>query len=177
MALALVLVFLGVVFVLIRRKIDNEPLISPIVEITPTATPEAAPVASIGAVLGVATPSATPTKKITPKPTIKVTPKITPTPANSQDVNNFIERFSNQYGVDPNVIRHIAICESGFNSSATNGKYIGLFQFDTTTWINLRKVMGEETNPELRYSAEEAVQTVCYAISKGKSRLWPHCIP
>ena len=155
-------------------------LVSPVAEITaspsmtliPTASPSATPAA---------TPSAVLTIKITPnptkKPTLKVTAVPTPTAETSGEVNELINRFSAQYGVDPNVIRHIAICESGFRSNAKHGPYIGLFQFGETTWINIRKEMGEETNSDLRYSAEESVQTVAYAVSKGKGGIWPNCMP
>lgn len=174
--LTLGVLLLAVFFVGIRIKsVKKVLLISPAVSITPT--PEPTPTASESAVLAMtmtATPSATPTRQRTPTPT-KAVP--TPTPASSQEINGFIDRFAGQYGVDPNVIRYMALCESGFNSSATQGKYIGLFQFDATSWKNIRKQMGEPTDPYLRYSAEESVQTACYAISKGKGRMWPNCMP
>lgn len=126
-------------------------------------------------------PTPTPTNSPTPKPTNTPTPTPKPTPAippaTSAEVNGFIDRFSAQYGVDPNVLRHIAICESGFRSNAKNGPYIGLYQFGEITWKNLRKEFGEDTNSDLRYSAEESVQTAAYALSKGKSGIWPNCIP
>lgn len=174
--LSLLLVLLAFFLIGTRiKKTQREPLISPIISITPTIEPS--PTASESVVLAMTvttSPSATPTRLKTPTPT-KVTP--TPTRASSQEINGFIERFAQQYGVDPNVIRHMALCESGFNSSATNSKYVGLFQFDATSWKNIRKMMGEETDPDLRYSAEESVQTACYAISIGKRRMWPNCVP
>ena len=119
----------------------------------------------------------TPTSSPTVAPT--TTPKPIPTvaPASSQEVNAFIERFSVQYGVDPNVIRHLAICESGFRSNTIQGIYAGLFQFDPITWKNIRLEIGKDTNPDLRYSAEESVQTATYAYSKGKKGIWPNCFP
>jgi len=122
------------------------------------------------------TPTPLPTKSLTPTPTPTPTPIPQPT-TSSQEINGFIDRFSAQYGVDPNVIRHLAICESGFRSNAVNGIYVGLFQFNATTWKNIRKEFGEDVNPDLRYSAEESVQTACYALSKGKVRIWPNCQP
>lgn len=114
-----------------------------------------------------------------PKVLAKVTPLTTPTPspASSQDVNGFIDRFGSQYAVDQNVLRHIAICESGFNSSAINYIYVGLFQFDSTTWKNIRVEMGEDPAASLRFSAKDSVQTAAYALSKGKGGLWPNCYP
>jgi soluble lytic murein transglycosylase-like protein len=153
---------------------NQGPLISAVVEITE---------ASSSAVLSAtteATPSATITVKPTPTPTkVKPTPTPAPTPTASlsQEVSGFVDRFSAQYGVDPNVLRHVAICESGFRSNAKNGPYIGLFQFGATTWINIRKEMHEEASPDLRYSAEESMQTAAYVLSKGKGGIWPNCMP
>lgn len=116
-----------------------------------------------------ALPSATPAKTPTPQPTT--------TPVASSEVNSFIERFAAQYGVDANVLRYIAVCESGFKSNAESAGYMGLYQFGAITWKNLRTEFGEDTNPDLRYSAEESVQTAAYALSKGKSGIWPNCVP
>lgn len=89
----------------------------------------------------------------------------------------FIERFAGQYGVDPNVLRHVAVCESGFRADAINGPYAGLFQFNVNTWKNNRKLMGEDTNLDLRFNAEEATQTAAYLMSIGKRGIWPNCYP
>jgi len=165
-------------------------LVSPLVEVataspfvlasTASAIPSASP-SAVGASVemvsatssaSLAIPSGVVTLKLSPT---KVIP--TPSPAASKEINEYIDRFSSQFGIDPNVLRYVAICESGFRSNATNGKYAGLFQFDTTTWSNIRKEIGENPDERLRLSAEEAVQTAAYAISKGKERLWPNCIP
>src|SRR3989344_1856462 len=139
------------------------PTVTPVPSTTPTPLPSM-------------TPTPIPTK--TPKPTIIPTPfpTIIPQPAyTSQQINELIERFAVQYNVDPNVIRHIAICESGFNPSAVNGPYAGLFQFKGKTWSNSRIQMGEDSQPDLRFNAEEAIQTGAYLISQGKFYLWPNC--
>lgn len=139
-------------------------------EYTATSSPSLSPSKS---------PSPTPTSTPTPTPTPTKTPAPKPaiTPAASSEINSFIERFANQYGVDANVLRYIAICESGFRSNAKNGPYVGLYQFGVLTWKNIRAEFGEDTNPDLRYSAEESVQTAAYALSKGKSGIWPNCQP
>lgn len=137
--------------------------------ISPTAIPTSTP-----------SPTPTQTPSPTPKPTNTPTPTPTHTPqpkVSSQEIHALMERFSGQYGVDVNVLRHIAICESDFNPLAQNGKYAGLYQFDIITWQNNRRLMGEEINPDLRYNAEEAVQTAAFLISKGKRYLWPNCFP
>lgn len=124
------------------------------------------------------TPSPTPEPTVTPSPTPKPTPTPVPQPVYSpQEIHSFIERFSGQYGVDPNVIRHIAVCESGFNPSVANLSYAGLFQFGPNTWINYRQLMGEDADTDLRFNAEEAVQTAAFAYSMGDARIWPNCTP
>lgn len=144
-----------------KEKVLAEETIMP--TITPTETP-------------------TPTPTITPTPTPKPTPTKTPTPVpqptiSSQQIYELINRFAGQYGVSSDVMRHIALCESGFNPTASNVGYAGLYQFGTITWKNLRKEFGEEIDPDLRFNAEEAIQTAAYAISKGKIGLWPNCYP
>ena len=142
---------------------------------TPTSTPTLTPSPTL-------TPTPTPTETATPKP--KPTPTKTPTPTpvpqptvSSQQIYELINRFAGQYGVSPDVMRYIALCESGFNPAAKNSIYAGLYQFGVTTWKNLRVEIGEETDPNLRLNAEEAIQTAAYAISKGKTGLWPNCYP
>ncbi len=160
------------VLVTINSKPQTEVL-SQTVETTPEPTPS---------------PTPTPTEKPTPKPTKKPTPIPSPTPSpsptpeplplvSSEEIHGFIERFAAQYAVDPNILRHIAVCESGFNPLSYNVGYAGLYQFGPITWANFRRQMGESTNPDLRFNAEEAVQTAAYALSVGRGGIWPNCIP
>jgi hypothetical protein len=133
-------------------------------------------------------PTATPTLTPSPSPTLTNTPApsatFTPTPTsvlqpsyNSEQINAFIERFAAQYSVDSNVLRHIAVCESGFNPTAVKLSYAGLYQFSPSTWATYRNLMGEDAEPDLRFNAEEAVQTAAYVISIGKTHIWPSCTP
>ncbi len=138
------------------------------VAVTPTPTPS--PTES-------PTPSPTPSPSPTPIPTKTPKPIPTPTPVSPAEINALIDRFSGQYAVDPNVMRHIAICESGFNPLAVSGAYVGLFQFGPITWKNIRKEIGEDINIKLRFSAEESAQTAAYALSQGKRGIWPNCAP
>lgn len=135
------------------------PTISPSFSPTPTASSSATPMA----------------KKLIPTPSPKPTPHYVQ--ATSMEVNSFIDRFASQYGIDPNVLRHIAVCESGFNSNAISGNYVGLYQFGPITWSNIRKEFGEDSDFDLRFSAEESVQTAAYALSRGKEKIWPNCVP
>jgi hypothetical protein len=132
----------------------------------------------------VATSTPVPTPSPTPKPT--KTPSPTPVPTETpipqplfspEEIHGFIERFSGQYGVDPNVLRHLAVCESGFNPLAEKLNYAGLFQFSPNTWIKYRELMGEDADIDLRLNAEEAVQTAAYALSLNNDSIWPNCAP
>ncbi|HBC72972.1 TPA: hypothetical protein DCZ90_04115 [Candidatus Amesbacteria bacterium] len=131
-----------------------------------------------------ATPTPTPTSTPTPKPTAKPTAKPTPAPTkvpqpkfSSEQIYQMTDRFGGQYGVDANVLRHIARCESGMNPAATNSIYGGLYQFDPSTWRNYRKMMGEDANADLRFNAEEAIQAAAYALSLNRAYIWPNCVP
>jgi len=124
------------------------------------------------------TPTPTPEPTLPPTPTPTQTPTPTPQPTfSSQQINEFIDRFAAQYNVSPHILRYIALCESGFNPNATKLSYAGLYQFGPLTWKNIRKEMGEDTNPNLRLNAEEAVQTAAYVLHINKAYLWPNCIP
>lgn len=157
---------------LTQKETPKMALVSPVVIVTPTIEITPTPVATISA-----TP--TPIASVSAEPKKKVAKKIIPTPTmeKGEIVSGFVDKYSTEYGLNPNVVRHLAMCESGFRTNATNGKYVGLFQYDSQTWIRIRTEMGKTTDPELRYSAEEAIRTTAFALSKGKSGLWPNCVP
>lgn len=134
------------------------------------------------------TPSPAPTEIPTPSPELTKTPSPTPfsIPISTsipqltigpEEIHGFIERFAAQYNVDPNVLRHIAVCESGFNPSGIKLNYAGLYQFSPNTWIKYRRLLGEDTNQDLRFSVEEATQTAAYVLSLGNTYIWPSCSP
>lgn len=134
---------------------------------SPTATPSPTPKPT-----SIPLPTTTPKLKPTSTPTPIPPPTITPS-----EIHALMERFAGQYGIDVNVLRHIAVCESGFKPLASNGPYAGLYQFNITTWQNNRRLMGEDINQDLRFNAEEAIQTAAFLISQGKKSLWPNCYP
>jgi len=146
--------------VVLSQKVEQE---IPTPTLFPTSTP---------------TPTPKPTSTPIPKPTLTPTPTLIPQPIfTSQEINSFIDRFAGQYGVSPHVLRHIALCESGFNPNAKNLSYGGLYQFSPNTWIKYRQLLGEETSPDLRFNAEEAVQTAAYVLSLNQAYIWPSCVP
>lgn len=161
----------------LQAEVSKIPTPTPAPTETPTPAPSPSPTPT-------PKPTSTPrpeddqpqaeTPTITPTPTPLVLP---PPPATPEQIHALIERFAAQYGVEVNLLRHIGVCESGLNPLAVNGPYVGIYQFSSSAWINNRKLMGEDTNPTLRYSAEESVQTAAYIISVGKSYLWPNCHP
>lgn len=128
-------------------------------------------------------PTISPTATSTPTPTVTPTPSPSPTPLpavqsySSEQIHGFIGSFAGQYGVDANVLRHIAVCESGFNTNAINGPYAGLYQFSVSAWRNYRDEIGEDTDPDLRFNAEESVQTAAFILSTNRAYIWPNCIP
>ena len=136
---------------------------------TPTPTPTSTPSPA---------PSFTPTPTPTSVPTLTPTPTPFPQPVyNTEQINALIKIYADQYGVDPNVLRYVAICESNFNPAAINGPYAGLYQFNPTTWENNRQLMGEDPSLDLRLNAEEAIKTAAFILSIGRGNIWPNCFP
>ncbi len=92
-----------------------------------------------------------------------------------QEIRDFFEKYGNEYGLDPKLLEKIAYCESGFNNRAVNGPYAGLFQFCSSTWVSNRRALGLNTNPNLRFNAEESVRTAAFKISRDGTGAWPVC--
>lgn len=174
---------IGISYLFIADKTSNNKVLSQTSSVTDTPTTVLTSIPSEAI-------SKTPSDSPTPKPLSptsfapSITLSITPTPVkrriqtySSAEINAFIERFAGQYGVDPNILRHIAICESGFNASAINGPYTGLYQFSAKTWSSFRSKIGEARDPDLRLNAEEAVQTAAFVLSIGRRSIWPNCTP
>lgn len=163
----LFLVIVGelVTLFVMNDKKPKEEVLAEATIVTPSPTPEITP-----------SPSPIPTPEITlpPKPTITPVPQPT---YSSQQINDFITRFSAQYNVSPDILRYIALCESGFNPQASKLSYAGLYQFGPVTWKNVRKDMGEDTDINLRFNAEEAVQTAAYNLHINNAGIWPNCVP
>ncbi len=117
-----------------------------------------------------------------PTPTPTQIPTPTPTPTTVQaavtgpELDNFFTIYSSQYGVDREELRKIALCESGFNTNASYLGYGGMYQFSEDSWRSTRAAMGQNTDPALRFNAEEAVKTAAYKISQPNGTAsWPSC--
>jgi soluble lytic murein transglycosylase-like protein len=70
----------------------------------------------------------------------------------------------------------IAVCESKLNPYARSLDYGGLYQFSTNTWINTRRTMNLDQNPDLRFNPEESIKTAAFKISTGGINAWQNCI-
>ena len=122
------------------------------------------------------TPTSTPMPTFTPIPTFTPKPTVFPTPIPTSDFEGYFEQFSAQYGVDKDQLKKIAYCESGGGAGARNGDYGGMFQFATETWKGTRSQMGADTNPDLRFSAKESIETAAFKISRGGINAWRNCM-
>lgn len=108
----------------------------------------------------------------------KTTPVvITATTPNPNHLDSLYSQYAQQYGVPLSTLQIIANCESRHNPAALskNGLYAGLFQFSASTWKSNRAAMGLDTNPELRFNAEEAIKTAAFKISRDGVGAWPTC--
>lgn len=121
-------------------------------------------------------------KEVTPLPTALPTAIPTPTAAPAPvtagpaDLEGMFTQYGAQYGVDKEILKKIAKCESGFNPTSNNsGMYLGMFQFAASTWSANRNRMGLDPNPDLRTNAEESIRTAAYMIGKAGTGPWPHC--
>lgn len=133
------------------------------------------------------TPSLVPTNTPHVIPTLVPTPTIIPTKIptdtpepprySSEEIYMYMDQLSLENGLNPHVIRHIAVCESGFRQDAVNGPNSGLFQFTSSTWQTYRNQMRENSDPDLRLDAMESIKTAIYMISIGGTGHWPNCIP
>ena len=122
-------------------------------------------------------PTPQPTRTPTPKPKPTPTPIPTPTPviAAPENLEPLFSEFSQIYGVDANLLKKIAECETHFNNAVLSPPYAGMYQFREDTWVTYRRLMGKEADINLRFGARESIETAAYVLSLGKLHLWPVC--
>lgn len=127
------------------------------------------------------TPTTTPTPKptATPRPTIAPTPTPTPIPTpipyTQADIEQWFTQYANQHAIDRSSLRAIAVCESGIRANAVNGIYGGMFQYSPASWKGIRKLMNKDTNPDLRFNPEAAIDTAAFTIATRGLHYWPNC--
>ena len=162
-----VIVLIVVVPTVLVVKKPAKTLVDPIpdLESMPTIKPilTTSPIASVTASI-----TLSPTASITATPIVEEVPENN---YSSEDIQGFLKEYSDKYGLDIDNLRHVVVCESGFDPLATNSVYAGLFQFDERTWITYREMTNEDPDPKLRFDAKEAVKTGSYLISIGKTSL------
>lgn len=126
------------------------------------------------------TPTPTPTNTPTPSPTPTATPTPTPyvAPPSPGELDGYFQKYSQEYGIDEQLLRKIAHCESGYNTTSHNTTYdyAGMYQFSRDTWTSTRQHMGADANPDLRFNAEEAIKTAAFKISRGGQNAWANCL-
>src|SRR3990167_8543695 len=138
-------VIVVIIMILIRGKTSNIKGVFSIFA-SPTPTPTSTPTPTLTPI-----PTNTPTPTSTPTPTF--TPSPTPTPMPITSFESYFDQYSNQYGVDKDLLKKIAYCESGMSTGAANGEYGGMYQFTVATWQVTRQGMGADPNPDLRFGA------------------------
>lgn len=148
----------------ISKKIVSA-LVTPIP--TPTLTPTTTP-----------TPTSTPTPTPTLTPTPTQTPTLTPLPTAIPVISYeaYFDQYSTQYQVSKELLKKIALCESGMNPNSVNGDYVGLYQFSTSTWQVTRTAMELDTNANLRFNPEESIRTAAYKIINNGQNAWKNCL-
>jgi soluble lytic murein transglycosylase-like protein len=87
----------------------------------------------------------------------------------------WFEQYGSQFGVEPELLKKIAYCESHYNPGAKNGPYGGMYQYLDSTWQATRNLMGLDPDPNLRYDAEQSIMTSAFKIKAGGIRAWPVC--
>jgi soluble lytic murein transglycosylase-like protein len=91
------------------------------------------------------------------------------TPHAPPSVDHALRLAAAAYGVPAAKLRRVAQCESTLNPKATNGRYVGLFQFGTPLW---------KATPYGRFSRADpyaAAAAAAWALKRGMARHWPLC--
>jgi len=131
-------------------------------------------------VIATSTPTITPSPTATPTPIQSgptPTPMPTPTPIiiTSTTLDELFTKYSSEYSVDKELMKRIAYCESQLNPQASTSQYAGLYQFSESLWISTRTLMGQNSDPDLRFNAEESIRTAAFMISQNHLYIWPNC--
>lgn len=145
-----------------------KPIPVPSLTQTPKPTPTLLPT-------DIPEPTLIPTSTPTPIPPTN-TPTPIPTIISPGNLDSLFDKYANEHHIDKELLKKIAKCESGFNQEASNGPYLGMFQFTEQTWISTRTAMGQDSNPDLRKNTEESIKTAAYKLSQGASSAWSGCL-
>lgn len=88
-----------------------------------------------------------------------------------------VNKYAQMYGAHAQKMLVIAKCESGFNPNAVSpsGTYVGMYQFNASTWGSNRRAMGLDESASLRANAEEAIKTAAFKMGRDGYGAWPVC--
>ena len=89
------------------------------------------------------------------------------------EYSEFVEKYSEQYGVDPYLIYAVIKTESGFDTQATSdAKAIGLMQITEQTfdWIKMKNFSKDDTVFEDLYDPETSIHYGVYLIAANLER-------
>lgn len=103
----------------------------------------------------------------TPTPTVDMAKFASP--SGQFSYADSIKEYVGKFPWNTKLALAIVQCESGFNPEAKN-KYStarGLWQFIEATWIRERKIMGKDTNLDLRFDPFEATDTAYSLYSRN----------
>lgn len=145
---------------------------SPIIESTPTPIPDPTP-SGPAAFRASGQSDPIPTPSPTPLPT--PTPLPSPAPVPGTQLDELFAKYATGYGVNQDLLKKIAACESGFNSQAANLGYGGLYQYSAGTWASTRSRMNLNGEAELRFNAEESIRTAAFQLATSGPSIWPNC--
>lgn len=99
------------------------------------------------------------------KPTVTNELEIRPINPVNLTLDEQIVYFSNLYQVDVSLVRKVIECESGFSNKVVgdSGLSRGIFQFQSSTFNRMEKILGEDLNYESQY---DQLKLGIYAMSK-----------
>lgn len=141
----------------------------------PTAKPAApAPAPTLQPVAAAATPVPTPAPTPSPTPSPTATPTSEPSSGGGTTYSRsqVIAGIRAAWGADDDEAVQVAACESGYNTRATNGQFLGLWQFRIETW----RTYGGSGDPR-DHSPEEQTR-VAYNLYRARGWApWPGCAP
>ncbi len=94
------------------------------------------------------------------------------------EVKTLVDTYADKYSVSRQLMHKVVKCESSYNATAVNwndshklsqGSH-GVAQFSKETFIGFAKQMGKSYSDP--YNAEQALDVMAWAVSKGYGRHW-----
>jgi hypothetical protein len=120
-------------------------------------------------------PTSSPTLTLKPTPYISITKAPSVILSKPLSLDELFEKYGLIYGVDKNVLKKIASCESGLDPNQVTGIYGGLFQFSDLSWTEARGRMGKSADQNLKFNAEESIKTAAFEINYKGTSGWSDC--